>query len=208
MKEIYKNVAEPFLLEKIVERVTLLPQIVEVLKHVHEITEERISGLGLGIAELGVDIKVHTADYIALCDNLRSALGGLLHTLRNATTPEVIAQVSMIEQLINILGDLIRFPNIVQIPRDVERIVEVEKAVVVPTKDRESVQREMAANTLIEKLLGELKRVKNSGVELRLEEDIINSFFVELKGVENMKQKLDQFGSQVISRFKSLGEWD
>ena len=30
----------PYVLEKIVEKITVMPQIVEVLKHVHEIVEE------------------------------------------------------------------------------------------------------------------------------------------------------------------------
>lgn len=63
-----------------------------------------------------------------------------------------------------ILGDLIRFPNIVQIPKLVEKVVEVEKPVVIHTKDHQTIMREIAANTLIEKLLVELKRVHRSGV--------------------------------------------
>lgn len=39
IKEIYKENTEHLLVEKIIERITILPQIVEVLKHVHEITE-------------------------------------------------------------------------------------------------------------------------------------------------------------------------
>lgn len=46
----------------------------EVLKHIHEISEERIDYLGLGIAELGVDVQVHTSNYINLCTNLRKGL--------------------------------------------------------------------------------------------------------------------------------------
>lgn len=108
---------EPLLLEKVVERITVLPQIVEVLKHIHEITDQRIDSVGLGIAEFGVDVQVHTANYIDLCSNLKKGLEGLLLTLKNATTPEVKAQVIMIGELVTILSDLIRFPNIIQVPK-------------------------------------------------------------------------------------------
>lgn len=111
------------LLEKVVERVTLLPQIVEVMKHIHEITDANISGIGLGIAELGVDVQVHTADYIALCTDLRKKLEVMIATLRSSRLPEARDNIAAIEQLIGLLNNLIRFPNIVQIPRNVERIV-------------------------------------------------------------------------------------
>lgn len=141
VKEIYTENTEILLMEKIIERITLLPQIVEVLKHVHTITEERIDGLGLGIAELGIDIQVHTSNYISLCTNLRKGLEGLLISIRNAKAPEVKTQAVLIEELVVILSDLIRFPNIVQIPKVIEKIVEVERPVVVPTRDTLSINR-------------------------------------------------------------------
>lgn len=105
------------MLEKVIERVTLLPQIVEVLKHIHEISEERIEEIGLGIAGVGIDVEVHTSNYVELCINLRKGLENLLLSLRNAKSAEVKAQVTLIEELVLVLGDLIRFPNIIQIPK-------------------------------------------------------------------------------------------
>lgn len=160
MKEIYRDNYEPLLLEKVIERVTILPQIVEIMKHIHEITEERVEGLGLGIAGVGIDVQVHTSNYVELCQNLKQGLENLLGSLRNARSNEVKAQVVLIEELIVLLGDLVRFPNIIQIPKIIEKVVEIEKPIVVPTKDNQTILREIAANTLIEKLLVELKRIK------------------------------------------------
>ena len=85
--------------------------------------------------------------------------------------------------------------------------MEVEKPVVVPTKDNKSVLREIAANTLIEKLLVELKRVRNSGVEIKLDNEILNTFFVDFKGVESLNEKIGEMGSSMLNRFRTLGEW-
>ena len=46
----------------------------EVLKHIHEINDTNITGYGLGVAELGIDVQVHTADYISLCTDLKFKL--------------------------------------------------------------------------------------------------------------------------------------
>jgi len=46
------------LLEKIVEKIVLMPQVVEVNKYIHEIVEEA----SLGVA-IGVNVDVHTIKY-------------------------------------------------------------------------------------------------------------------------------------------------
>lgn len=35
----------------------------------------------------------------------------------------------------------------------------------------------------------------------------MNSFFIEMKAIENLKEKLGEFGAGVINKFKSLGNW-
>lgn len=204
-REIYRDNTEPLLLEKVVERVTILPQIVEVLKHIHEITDDNIAGIGLGVAELGVDVQVHTADYITLCTDLRVKLEAMLATLRNSRQPEARENTVAIEQLIVMLRSLAAFPNIVQIPRYIDKVVE--KPVVVPTKDTETVNREIAATAMIEKLVEELKRIERTGVRLELDNDLKSIFFLELKSIERMDDKLRQFSSVVLNRFKALGNW-
>lgn len=43
----------PILLEKIVEKIVLMPQIVEVLKYVHEVCEKEELGVAVGV-EVGI----------------------------------------------------------------------------------------------------------------------------------------------------------
>jgi len=84
-EETRTNTSEPVYVEKIVERVILLPQILEVLKNVHHISED-VTLTGLGVA-LGVNIEVHTQDYVKLCESLRDALESLLASLRTSNSP-------------------------------------------------------------------------------------------------------------------------
>lgn len=39
----------PYILEKIVEKIVIMPQIVEVLKYVHEVTEREQLGVAVGV---------------------------------------------------------------------------------------------------------------------------------------------------------------
>jgi hypothetical protein len=92
-QEIRTTDTEPVYAEKIVERVILLPQILEILKHVHDISEVQ----SLGIAT-GVDIDVHRSDYIAVCKNLKAGLEGLLVSLKGSPSrsAELKAQITLI----------------------------------------------------------------------------------------------------------------
>lgn len=49
--------------------------------------------------------------------------------------------------------------------------------------------------------------MKSVGVDLALDRDIQDIFFVELRNFESMESKLQQFMSIVLQRFKSLGSW-
>lgn len=118
---------EPVYAERIVERVILLPQIVEILKHVHEVSE--IHALGVAV---GVDIDVHRRDYLLVCKTLRESLERVRLTLRGNS--QFQAQLALIDELLPLVLRLIEFPTIVQVPKEVEKIVE--KPVLVPTKDK------------------------------------------------------------------------
>lgn len=92
-QEIRSTNTEPVYSEKILERVILLPQILEILKHVHEISEIQ----SLGVAS-GVDIDVHRRDYLTVCRNLKGGLEGLLISLRGSgvKSAELKAQLALI----------------------------------------------------------------------------------------------------------------
>lgn len=134
LEETRVNTVESVYVEKIVERVILLPQILEVLKHVHHISEDATLA-GLGVA-LGIDVEVHTHDYVKLCESMRGALEGLLISLRASKSPESVALIELVQKLLPMILNLIKFPTIVKVPHEVERIVEKEKIVMVPTRDQ------------------------------------------------------------------------
>lgn len=72
----------------------------EVIKHIHEITDTNISSIGLGIADIGVDVQVHTADYIALCTDLRTRLQAAIASIRDSRLPEANKTTESITKLI------------------------------------------------------------------------------------------------------------
>lgn len=66
---------------------------------------------------------------------------------------------------------------------------EVSKAVVVPTKDSESIRNELAFGALIEKLVREIKRIKveNPNIKLKLDDEVGTIFYPEFYD----KKKID-----------------
>lgn len=114
----------PYILEKIVEKIVVMPQIVEVLKYVHEVVEEET----LGVA-VGVDVSSHEQRYKLLVKDIRVQLDLLVADLRKLRTsnPNLRAQIEGIEAFLAQLEQFILFPRIVEVPKIVEKIVEVEK---------------------------------------------------------------------------------
>jgi hypothetical protein len=135
-----------------------MPQIVEVLKYVHEIVEEET----LGVA-VGVDVQTHEQKYKLLVKDIKVHLDLLITDLRKmrGSNPTLQGQVTVIEKFLAELEQFILFPRIVEVPKIVEKIVEVEKDRIVslPRDDR-SLKMELSLSLLVEKLILELKRVK------------------------------------------------
>ena len=87
------------------------------------------------------------------------------------SNPNFQGQVSVIEKFLSELEQFILFPRIVQIPKIVEKIVEVEKDRIISLpKDDRSLKMELSLSLLVEKLILELKRIKkeNPRVDLNL----------------------------------------
>ena len=141
----------PYILEKIVEKIVIMPQIVEVLKYVHEVVEEET----LGVA-IGVDVQTHEQKYKLLTKDIKVQLDLLLVDLRKlrGSNPNFQVQVTLIEKFLTELEQFILFPRIVQVPKVVEKIVEVEKERIVslPRDDR-SLKMELSLSLLVEKLI-------------------------------------------------------
>ena len=114
------------------------------------------------------------------------------------------------------LEQFILFPRIVQVPKEVivEKIVEKDRIVQLPTQDQRSIKMELTLSLLVEKLILELKKIKktNPSLNLDLEDDIKMIFFSELdsypKGVdENFNRRLKEFSDSIYRKFESLGNW-
>ncbi len=65
------------MIERIVEKIVMLPQIVEVVKHIHHISE--VNQLGVAV---DVDINVQTEKYLGVTTELRKGLVDLLAAFR------------------------------------------------------------------------------------------------------------------------------
>ena len=155
-----------------------MPQVVEVLKYVHEILEEQT----LGIA-FGVEIREQELRYKNLYGQVRIHFETLLVELRKmkVSSPGLRVQIEIIKAFLIELQKLAEFARIVQIEK--EKIVEKDRnvAVLVPTKDSISIRNELSMSLLVEKRVGELKRIKktNSNLKIELDEDVQPIFFSE-----------------------------
>jgi len=164
-----KIVEVPHILEKIVEKIVIMPQVVEVLKYVHEIVEEETLGIAVGI-----DVSVQEARYKELYTQIRVHFETVLIELRKlrVNNPALKIQIDIIEAFLVELEKIIQFPRIVQVEK--ERIVEkeVNVPVLVPTRDSVSIKSDLSMTILVEKLIGEIKRIKsqNSSLQLNLDE--------------------------------------
>lgn len=98
--------------------------------------------------------------------------------------PALKIQIDIIEAFLVELEKIMQFQRIVQVEK--EKIVEkeVNVPVLVPTRDSVSIRNDLSMTILVEKLIGELKRIKsqNSNIQLNLDEDIQLIFFTELFG--------------------------
>lgn len=92
-----------------------MPQVVEVIKYVHEIVEEA----GLGVA-VGVDVSVEEVRYKELYGKLRVHFEGVLAELRKlkGTNPSIKVQIEIIETFLIELDKLIKFPRFIEVERE------------------------------------------------------------------------------------------
>lgn len=203
----------PYILEKIVEKIVVMPQIVEVLKYVHEVIEED----SLGVV-LEKDVATHEQRYKMLSKDLKINLDVLLAELRKIknTNPNIKIQIEIIEKFLSELEQFILYPRIVQVPKEriVEKVIEKEKLVFLPTQDERSLKMELTLSLLVEQLIVEMKRIKKDqpSVNFQLEDDVKLIFFSELetgsKTVgEDFNTKLKSFSDSVYRKFQALGNW-
>lgn len=163
-----KIVEVPHILEKIVEKIVIMPQVVEVLKYVHEIVEEQ----SLGVA-VGVDVSVQETRYKELYVQIRTHFETVLIELRKlrTNTPGLKVQIDIIEAFLIELEKMLQVQRIVQVEKEKIVEVEVDRTVLVPTRDSVSIRNDLSLSLLVEKLIGEIRRIKseNKGIDLKLD---------------------------------------
>lgn len=174
----------------------------ELIKHIHHVGE-----IGLDGVAVGVDIQVHIKNYLSILVSLQTGLEGFLAKLKSsAQSAEIKLQITLIEQLLPILINLIKFPLIIEVPK--EKIIEKEKIVGVPYNGREYADREVTLIMLIQRLIAELKRIQKSSGDLKfeLDLDILNVFFLSQN--VNFEAQLDEFILLMRQKFVSWSETD
>lgn len=112
----------------------MLPQIVEVVKTVHEIAEVQ----ALGVAK-DVSSEVHTKEYVGITQDLRGELSTLLGSFKSKvrSQPDLKVLIDNMEKYLVILDKWIKFPKIIEVSKEVEVTVEKDRPVLIPTKDSE-----------------------------------------------------------------------
>ncbi len=102
-------------------------------------------------------MSTHEQRYKILVKDIKVQIEILLTDLRKLknSNPALRAQIEVIEGFIAQLEQFILFPRIVEVPKIVEKIVEVEKDRIVhlPKQDERSLKMELSLSLLVEKLI-------------------------------------------------------
>lgn len=82
----------------------------------------------------------------------------------------------------------------------------------IPSQDEKSLRMELTLSLLVEKLIMELKRIREtSKIDLQLDEDIKLIFFAELRSQSQLEgalaQQIQSYSGKVMRQFESLGSW-
>lgn len=187
-----------------------MPQVVEVLKYVHEIYEDD----GLGVALTG-DLQVAELRYRELYGNAKKQLELLLVELRQLkiSQPGLRGIIEIIERFLLEFDRLAAAQRVVAVDREKVVEKEVSKGVLVPVNN---IRNELAMSLLVEKLIIEIKRLKkeNPNIRLGLDEEIGLIFFTELFDKANVglsgdfQSNLKKYVETAIARFtKNGGKW-
>lgn len=93
---------------------------------------------------MGVDVASHEQKYRLLSKDIKTNLDVLLVEIRKlkGSNPQLRVQVELIERFLAQFEEFILYPKIVQVPVEkvVEKVVEKDKVVSVPTQDERSMR--------------------------------------------------------------------
>ena len=136
-------------MEKVVERIVLMPQVHQVTQHVFDIQEHENPGVAVD-----VDISEHEAHYSKLRQNFKKDTDALISELKSMKNshPELTEKLQAIEKYVNEFDKLDAFPKIVQTTKDKVVNRDVKVPVLLSSKPTDSIKNEAFYLVLIEKL--------------------------------------------------------
>lgn len=122
-------------MEKVVERIVMLPQVHEVSKHIIDIQEESHPGV-----VVDVEFEEHEAKYKKLYGELKKDTDSLIKELKvmQKSHPELSERLKSIETYVSNLDEVIAFPKIVQVSKDKVVTKEVPTPIVLQSKTTSS----------------------------------------------------------------------
>ena len=139
----------------------------------------------------------------------------LLVELRKLRTsqPNLRTTIEIVEKYLVDFDRLAAIQRVIAVPTEkvVER--EVDRAVLVPTRDGYSIRNELAMSLLVEKLILEIKRIQkqNPSVRLDLDDDVALIFFAELYDKQSVSISADfevnlkRYTEEAIRKFTNQG---
>ena len=145
----------------------VLPQVVEILKNVHQIAETVPAGV-----QIPSDVAAHEAQYRLLSSNLRKSLDQVVGEMRRLKTqqPNLKQSIEVIERMLVDLDRAVNFSRVVAVPQEIIVKEEVSRPVLVHD-DKINFTHTLALSVLTEKLVQELRRLRTERSDLKFKLD-------------------------------------
>ena len=182
----------PHIVEKVVERIILMPQVHEVSKHIYNIEEQANPGV-----VVDVDFQQHETQYKQLYGSLKKDMDSLVIDLRSMKKahPEMADRLNSVESYMTNLDQVVAHPKIIQVNK--EKIVEklVPAPVLIHSGGKASSKDEAFYLVLIEKYERELKEAQKTNNYAVQDEDLKRLFFSGGSRDEDLriKDKISQY---------------
>lgn len=111
------------------------------------------------------------------------------------------------EKYLIILDKWIKFPKIIEVPKEVEVTVEKDRPILIPTRDSD---KEVALMSIIEQLILGIRKFRREDIKNNFNEDILNIFFMDLDldlTESSLQNKYIQYINELRGKYHSFGNW-
>jgi hypothetical protein len=163
----------PVYMEKIVEKILMLPQIVEVEKRVYMV--EEINNL---IAK-EVSLDTHYEEYRSVVSEVQKEVSRLITFINSSgKQPNTVELKQKLHSLSELLRTESRIPKIVETVKEVETVKDKDRPVLVPVYDSE---REKVLHLIISDLIEGIKGFNKSEIETKFSERVRTLFSSEFE---------------------------